>query len=231
MPGMLPVPPSPAASAAPAPLARRSFVRAIGMCAAAAGLLAMPPAARAASAAEQLRDFTSATRSARGEFTQQAVRSNGRSGEASTGSFAFSRPGRFRWEVVRPYEQLIVTDGERLHFYDKDLRQVTVRKVGDAISATPAAILFGSNDLDATFTLKEGGAADGLDWLDATPRSRESGFEKIRIGFRDGLPEAMVVLDAFGQTTRFAFRAFERNPALDPALFRFTAPKGVDVVQ
>jgi outer membrane lipoprotein carrier protein len=184
-----------------------------------------------ATAIEQLREFTAGTRSARGEFTQQSIRSNGRAGETSVGSFAFSRPGRFRWEVTRPYEQLIVTDGERLHFFDKDLRQVTVRKVGDAISATPAAILFGSNDLDGTFTLKEAGTADGLEWLEATPRARDSGFETIRIGFRGGLPEAMEVRDAFGQTTRFGFRSIERNPPLEASLFRFTAPPGVDVVQ
>ena len=130
-----------------------------------------------------------------------------------------------------PYEQLIVTDGERLHFYDKDLRQVTVRKVGDAISATPAAILFGSNDLDASFVLKDAGSVDGVEWLEAVPKQKESGFDRIRIGFRGGLPEAMEVRDAFGQTTRFAFSKIERNPVLDAGLFRFSVPKGVDVVQ
>lgn len=198
-------------------------------CAAAVALVLSGPAA--AAAIEQLREFAASTRGARGEFTQQQVRANGRGGENARGSFAFVRPGRFRWEVVAPYEQLIVTDGERLHFYDKDLKQVTVRKVGDAISATPAAILFGSNDLDARFTLKEAGVADGLEWLEATPRSTEAGFESIRIGLRAGMPEAMEVRDAFGKTTRFAFRGIERNPTLDPALFRFTAPPGVDVVQ
>ena len=194
---------------------------------AAAGL---PLPARAA-AIDQLRQFAQSTRSARGEFTQQQLRSNGRTGETSRGTFAFSRPGRFRWEVTAPFEQLIVTDGERLHFYDKDLRQVTVRRSTDAIGATPAALLFGSGDLDAAFTLKESGAADGLEWLEALPRAKDSGFERIRIGFRAGLPEAMEVRDAFGQTTRFGFSAIERNPTLDPAQFRFTAPKGVDVVQ
>jgi outer membrane lipoprotein carrier protein len=191
--------------------------------------VALPPLARTgaarASAIDQLRQFASSTQAARGEFTQQQIRSNGRAGETSRGTFAFARPGRFRWEVSAPYEQLVVTDGERLHFYDKDLRQVTVRR------ATPAALLFGSNDLDAAFTLKEAGAADGLEWLEALPRSKESGFERIRIGFRAGLPEAMEVRDAFGQTTRFAFRGIERNPSIDPSQFRFTAPKGVDVVQ
>jgi len=188
------------------------------------------PVPAVAAAIDQLREFTAATRSARGEFSQQQLRSSGRPAESS-GTFAFTRPGKFRWDVVRPYEQLIVTDGERLHFYDKDLKQVTVRKVGDAIGATPAAILFGSNDLDASFVLKEAGTVDGLEWLEATPKAKDSGFDRIRIGFRGGLPEAMEVRDAFGQTTRFAFKGIERNPSLDPGLFRFTAPAGVDIVQ
>jgi len=189
------------------------------------------PGTAAAAAIEQLREFASGTKAARGSFSQQQVRASGRSGENVSGTFAFSRPGRFRWEVALPYEQLIVTDGERLHFYDKDLKQVTVRRVGDAIAATPAAILFGSNDLDASFVLKEAGSADGLEWLEAVPKQKDSGFDRIRIGFRGGLPEAMEVRDAFGQTTRFAFRSIERNPSLDPAMFRFTPPRGVDVVQ
>lgn len=194
-------------------------------------VLAQFPSFAVASAIEQLRIFATSTSSARGEFLQQQVRTSGRSGEASSGTFAFIRPGRFRWEVLKPIEQLIVTDGERVHFYDKDLKQVTVRKVTDAVSATPAAILFGSNDLEANFTIKDLGTSDGVDWLEAVPRSKESGFDRIRIGFRTGLPVAMEVLDSFGQTTRFVFRAIDRNPKLEGALFRFTAPAGVDVVQ
>ena len=193
--------------------------------------LAAWPGLAPAGAIEQLREFATATKSARGEFSQQQVRSSGRAADTASGTFAFSRPGRFRWEVAVPYEQLIVTDGERLHFYDKDLKQVTVRKVGDAIAATPAAILFGSNDVDASFTLRESGVVEGVEWLEAIPKAKDSGFDRIRIGFRGGLPEAMEVRDAFGQTTRFAFRSIERNPSLDPAMFRFTPPRGVDIVQ
>ena len=193
--------------------------------------LAAWPGLAPAGAIEQLREFATATKSARGEFSQQQVRSSGRAADTASGTFAFSRPGRFRWEVAVPYEQLIVTDGERLHFYDKDLKQVTVRKVGDAIAATPTAILFGSNDVDASFTLRESGVVEGVEWLEAIPKAKDSGFDRIRIGFRGGLPEAMEVRDAFGQTTRFAFRSIERNPSLDPAMFRFTPPRGVDVVQ
>lgn len=202
------------------------------LCAAAAAVLwSSLPGAAVAGAIEQLKAFSTATQSARGAFTQQTQRTRGRAAETASGSFAFQRPGRFRWEVSQPDEQLIVADGTRVHFFDKELKQVTVSRMDDAIGATPAALLFGASDLEARFTLKESGAAEGLEWLEATPRQKESGFDRIRIGLRAGLPEVMEVQDAFGQTTRFGFQRLERNPTLDPALFRFTPPPGVDVVQ
>jgi outer membrane lipoprotein carrier protein len=185
-----------------------------------------------AGALEDLRAFSSGTTAARGEFVQQTLSTSGRpSGGSASGTFAFARPGKFRWEVIKPFEQLVVLDGEKVYFFDKDLRQVTVRKSSEALSATPAALLFGSTALDAAFALSDAGESEGLAWLDAVPRKRDSGFERIRIGFRAGLPVAMEVKDAFGQTTRYAFRNLERNPRLDAGLFRFTAPAGVDVIE
>ena len=198
------------------------------------GATAATPQAESApqgAALAQLQRFVSDTRSARGEFSQRTLRGAGQTAESASGTFAFARPGRFRWEVRKPYEQLMVADGERLYFFDKDLNQVTERKLADSLGASPAAILFGANDLQRSFTLTEAGERDGLAWLDALPKTKDAGFERIVIGFRDGLPEAMEVLDAFGRTTRFAFRAIERNPAIDPAAFRFVAPKGADVIR
>jgi outer membrane lipoprotein carrier protein len=205
------------------------FVTAVAAVVAAVAV-SLAPAPVRAGAIEQLREFAKTTQSARGDFTQQLLRPGARD-EVSRGVFAFARPGKFRWEVRAPYEQLIVTDGQRLYFYDADLRQVTVREVGEAISATPAAILFGTADIDASFRLAELGARDGIEWLEAIPQNAEAGFERIAIGFKDGVPQAMEVRDAFGQTTRFGFSSIERNPALDSELFRFTPPRGVDVVR
>ena len=196
-----------------------------------AAITAAETATAAGAALSQLERFVSETRSARGEFTQRTLRSAGQPGESASGAFAFARPGRFRWEVRKPFEQLMVADGERLYFFDKDLNQVTERKLAESLGASPAAILFGANDLQRSFTLREAGARDGLDWLDALPRNKDAGFERIAIGFRGGLPEAMEVLDAFGRTTRFAFSAIERNASIDPGAFRFTAPKGADVIR
>ena len=141
-------------------------------------LLALAGTARA-DALDDLRTFAKETHTAKGRFTQRVVSRNRKAAQPASGDFVFARPGKFRWTYSKPYEQVLVADGEKLSIYDKDLNQVTVRKLGDALGGTPAAILFGSNDLDRTFDLKDDGTRDGIAWLQATPKTRDTAFEKI----------------------------------------------------
>ncbi len=194
------------------------------------GTLSVAPAHAQGIAANPLREFLSSTRSASGTFTQQVLR-DGRVVESSRGRFAFVRPGRFRWEVTEPFEQLLVGDGERLYFYDKDLNQVTVRKLRDALASTPAAILFGSSDVESGFTLRALPAQDGLERVEALPRNAETGYQRIEFGFRAGLPSVMQVQDAFGRTVRFDFHDVVRDPKFAADAFGFVPPPGTDVVE
>ena len=147
----------------------------------------------------------------------------------SSGSFVFARPGKFIWNYQKPYDQLLQADGDQLYIYDKDLNQVTIKKLGNALGSSPAAILFGSNDLEKNFTLSEAGTRDGLEWLNAVPKARDTSFEQISIGLRNGVPEAMELTDNFGQTSVLKFTSFQRNPALGAQQFTFNIPKGADV--
>ena len=185
-----------------------------------------------AAALDQFKAFVSGTKSAKGEFTQQQVRksANGKATPASSGSFVFARPGKFIWNYQKPYEQLLQADGDQLYIYDKDLNQVTVKKLGNALGSSPAAILFGSNDLEKNFTLSEAGTRDGLEWLNAVPKARDTTFEQISIGLRDGIPQAMELKDTFGQTSVLKFTNFQRNPSLGAQQFKFEIPKGADVI-
>ena len=194
-----------------------------------ASALVFAPGAKAANSIEQLRAFVSETLSASGRF-QQTGASLGPD-DASSGEFAFARPGKFRWFVKEPYEQLLVADGTEVFFHDIDLNQVTVRPMTGALGATPAAILFGTGDVDERFIMTDEGEAGGLQWLSAVPKEKEAGFEQIRIGFSNSLPVAMEVLDAFNNISRFEFTELQTNPSLDEALFRFTVPEGTDVVR
>ena len=197
------------------------------MAALAAGLL-LASGAHAA-ALEQFKAFVASTKAAKGEFTQKVV-AQGSKDKLSSGSFVFARPGKFIWTYQKPYEQVLQADGEQLFIFDKDLNQVTVKKLGDALGSSPAAILFGSNDLEKNFTLSEAGSRDGLEWLKATPKAKDSSFEQIQIGLKNGTPEAMELKDNFGQTSVLSFKKFEKNPALNAASFKFVMPKGADVI-
>ena len=184
-----------------------------------------------ATALEQFKTFVSATKAARGEFVQTQVKKSETSKPTvpASGTFVFARPGKFIWTYVKPYEQLLQADGEQLYIYDKDLNQVTVKKLGDALGSSPAAILFGSNDLEKNFTLSEAPVRDGLEWLNAVPKAKDSQFQQISIGLKNGTPAAMELRDAFGQTSVLMFSKFEKNPSLGATQFKFVTPKGADV--
>ena len=191
-------------------------------------------------ALEKLRQFLATSSTLRADFSQ-IVLSNGnqsgdKSAQRSSGSMAFSRPGKFRWEIKQPYPQLLVGDGKTVWNYDPDLRQVTIQKMTSALGSTPAALLAGNGaqsdaaELEKNFTLREIEAREGLTWIEAKPKNPESGFDKLHLGFSGHELRAMELFDHFGQTTLLSFSRIEHNPALDPAQFHFTPPAGIDVI-
>jgi len=180
---------------------------------------------------ERYQAFLNETKSARAAFDQKVYGRDGKLVQESKGSFVFQRPGRFRWVYDKPADQVIVGDGQRVWIYDRQLNQVTVRKMTAALGSTPAALLAGGSGVEQAFMLSDGGEKDGLEWLDARPREREAGFERVRMGFgKDGNLLAMELTDQFGQTTRLRFSNLVRNPQVNPAEFRFEPPKGADVL-
>ena len=184
----------------------------------------------AASGQEQLRAFVTGAKSGKATFVQRVSPKGQAAAQESSGTFLFQRPGKFRWAYEKPYEQLIVGDGAKLWIYDRDLNQVIVRKLDAALGASPAALLAGDDALERNFTLTEGTKSDGLEYVDAHPKSAETGFARVRIGLRDNLPRTMELTDTFGNVTVLQFATFERNSPVDAAQFRFTPPKGADVV-
>jgi len=180
---------------------------------------------------EQLQAFHATTKSGNVAFRQVVAGKKGpQAARESTGTFAFQRPGKFRWTYQTPYEQLIVGDGEKLWIYDRDLNQVIVRNLDRALGSTPAALLAGDSTLERNFELVDAGKDGGLEYVDAKPRSPDTGFEHVRIGFADNLPRTMELKDTFGNVTMLTFSGFERNVAQDAARFRFVPPKGADVL-
>jgi outer membrane lipoprotein carrier protein len=183
-----------------------------------------------AAAIERFKSFLHEAKTARGTFEQKVYDRGGKLSQEAKGSFVFLRPGRFRWVYDKPVDQVIVGDGERVWIHDRGLNQVTVRKLTRALGSTPAALLAGSADLDKAFDFADAGAKDGVEWMEAKPRDKDAGFERIRMGFGVQGLQTMELVDNFGQTTVLRFTKLERNARVDPNEFRFEPPKGTDVL-
>lgn len=194
--------------------------------------LAFITSAAHAGGLERLQRFLDNTKTLRADFTQTVLAKNGRKPQISAGNMAVSRPGKFRWQIEQPYSQQIISDGQRVWLYDPELKQVTIRKIGQALGSSPAALLAGDGNaaLAKHFILKDAGEKNGLEWVEAVPKSTDSGFERVLLGFAGDTLKSMTLADSFGQTTVLIFAKVERNPTLAAGLFHFTPPAGADVV-
>ncbi|SFM85026.1 outer membrane lipoprotein carrier protein [Nitrosomonas nitrosa] len=184
-----------------------------------------------ASAIDSLRSFVQQAHTFKAVFSQTLLDKNLQVMQEASGTMMFERPGKFRWVYEKPYQQLIVGDGSRVWFYDQDLNQVTVRQLDLAIGSSPAALLAGSSTIERDFELTDIDVQDDMEWLEATPRAKESTFELIRMGFsKAGELREMVLRDNFGQFTLLVFTDLDANLDLSPDLFQFAPPEGADVI-
>ncbi|MBC7938484.1 MAG: outer membrane lipoprotein chaperone LolA [Chitinophagaceae bacterium] len=183
-----------------------------------------------ADAVDSLREFVRDVKTGRAAFTQTVTSADGKRNKLSSGQFEFARPDRFRFAYTKPFEQAIVADGQKVWIYDKDLNQVSSRRLAQALGSTPAALLAGGS-LEKDFSLSTQASSDGVDWALALPRARDGQFQSMRVGFRGKELAAVEIVDSFGQRSLLQFSAFVANPALPADAFRFVAPAGADVIE
>jgi outer membrane lipoprotein carrier protein len=201
----------------------------LSTCLALAAMLASPLAQ--AGARERMTAFTTGLKGLDGRFEQRVYDPDGRSTQVSTGTVKLSAPRQFRWEYLKPSPQLIVADGDQVWIYDPDLEQVTVRNQSAEEQGSPLAALIDPTELERSYKVSEGGKSGGLEWLVLSPkRSDDGAFKQARLGFGPSGLVSMEMQDALGQRTVIGFGPWSRNPKFAAATFRFTPPKGTDVV-
>lgn len=183
-----------------------------------------------ANAVDTLKAFVRDVKSGHAEFTQTVTSPDGKKKRVSKGSFDFQRPNRFRFDYAKPYEQIIVGDGQKVWLYDVDLEQVTVRPMNKAVGATPAALLAGGS-LESDFDLKAATTVDGLEWVDAKPKLKDGQFQLVRVGFKGNSLAVLEIIDSFGQQSRLEFSGYTANTPVATQRFQFMPPKGADVLE
>ena len=199
------------------------------------------------SGTEQLRQFVRNSKTAEGDFVQQQLRAPKASEpqdkglkvvRQTQGRFVFQRPGRFIWDTQKPYEQKLIADGKQLILWDKDLNQATFRPAGQALAATPAAILFGETSLDQHFDLVEGEDRLGMKWVALVPKKNPNAkngndlpYTKISVGMANGLPKALELIDGLGSVVLVTLDKIQLNVSLPANRFTFVPPAGAEVLR
>ncbi len=180
---------------------------------------------------EQLKSFLKSTKTLSADFKQISFDESGNPAQTSHGVFYLQRPGRFRWDYRKPFEQQIVSSQGKVWFYDADLEQVTIKKIDQSLGTTPALLLSGDVSLEENFTLEQQGKDAELVWIRLLPKDEQSSFKYVMIGMEDGKLGGMELSDNFGQLTRIYFSNLDTNSKLDPNVFVFNPPEGVDVFE
>ena len=193
-------------------------------------LVFITPFVAQADGISSLKNFYENTHAFRANFYQLVTDKHGRKVQEVYGQMQLKRPDKFRWDYSKPYEQQIISDGKKVWLYDAELAQVTVNPLSKALGSSPAALLAGDEALEKDFTLVNAPALNHLEWVSAVPKEKDSGFDKILLGFSENKLQEMQLLDSFGHHTKIVFSKLESDPQIDAKTFTFKAPKGVDVI-
>ncbi|HNZ57046.1 MAG TPA: outer membrane lipoprotein chaperone LolA [Methylophilaceae bacterium] len=196
-----------------------------------AGLLvAAMPTLSMAEGIDSLKKFYNSTQSISAKFHQVVTDTKGQKIQDVFGEMVIKRPNQFRWDYKKPFEQQLVSDGKQVWLYDIELAQVTTRQLSKALSASPAALLAGGEDLEKNFNLANLSREDNLDWVSALSKDADSGFSNIAIAFKGNQLQQMELVDSFGHLTKIVFTDVKPNPNINAKLFLFKVPQGVDVL-
>ena len=178
---------------------------------------------------KKLQAFLQSSKSLTADFKQVLINEAGSPYQTSYGVFYLQRPGKFRWDYLKPFQQQIVSKEGKVWFYDTDLDQVTIKNLDESVGSTPALLLSGNISLEDNFTMKDQGVDGDMQWIKLLPKNQESSFKYIVIGLNKGNLSGMELSDNFGQLTRIYFSNLLLNPPIKPTVFEFQIPKGADV--
>ena len=185
---------------------------------------------------DRLQAFFSEKGTMRAQFVQTVQGAAFAQPEQSSGILTMQRPGKFRWDYQKPYQQQIIADGKNLWIFDMDLDQVVVKPMDEALGDTPALLLSGNGSMSERFDIKEladlegNGREDNLLWVQLSPKQTDTGFQEMRLGFGKQHLRKMELVDGFGQTTSLTFSNIEKGLELPAETFHFVPPEGVDVI-
>jgi outer membrane lipoprotein carrier protein len=173
--------------------------------------------------------FLDKTQSFSAKFNQEVFDTKGELVDAGSGQLWLQRPGRLRWSYEQPWERDIVATEERIWMYDAELEQVIIRNAGDALTATPAALLVGGIAALDQYDLS-GIEASGRSDVRLKPKILRGDFTEIGLAIEADELLQLLLFDRFGQRTVIDFSSSAINEPVDPLIFEFQPPASADII-
>ncbi|MCW8956289.1 MAG: outer membrane lipoprotein chaperone LolA [Gammaproteobacteria bacterium] len=193
-------------------------------------LLLGSQASNAETGTELLQAFLQKTTTMQASFRQELHDNHGFLLQESAGQFSLQRPGKFIWDYVLPYEQKIISNGNKIWIYDSELEQVSVKKYDQVLTGAPILLLDKQKPLSEDFSVFELGKQGELFWVSLKPKTAENDFQQIKIAMAGKQLDTMKLIDNFDQTTTLVFTDLKTNLKLANDLFEFVPPSGTDIV-
>lgn len=191
---------------------------------------AFADAAETVSPASQLAALLEPVQHLKAEFTQTVLGARRELLQTAEGYVRVARPQQFKWVLLAPYPQTIVTVGDRLYIYDPDLQQVQVKVLAQALTGTPALVLLGTSaEIAAQFDVTREDA-DGAEQYSLMPKDPDAVYTQIRMTFNAKRLARIEIVDSLGQLTDVDFHNLEINGPLSKDEFEFVVPPDADLI-
>jgi outer membrane lipoprotein carrier protein len=188
----------------------------------------------AASVVARVQKYYDATKDLHARFEQE-IASPSRAPQKAGGEVWLKKPGKMRWDYVRPEKKLMVSDGGTLWVYEPEDEQAFKQSLKDNALPAQVSFLLGEGKLaqefDATFTKLDGIGADELA-LKMVPKTGTAAYRYLVfvVDNKSGQVKRTVIYDQAGGTNRLSFVDVEQNKGVDDSHFKFTPPAGTHVL-
>jgi outer membrane lipoprotein carrier protein len=176
---------------------------------------------------ERLQQWLDGTHDLQGKFEQTMISGALGTGLVESGRLYIERPGRMRWDYLKPERKIALLDAGKTTLYLEAEEEIILGRLDEASELLPE-LLTGEGRIADRFSA----SVVGANRLRLAPLGEAEPFEEVLLLLRppEFAIEAAEVLDAAGNRMEYRFSALRRNKGLARATFLFEPPAGTSVL-
>ncbi len=180
---------------------------------------------------QELGSNLAGTSSIQADVEQLILSQDGREIQALQARLIMQKPDKLNWQVIEPYEELMISDGESLWYYEPDLEQVSIQDFPEDVENNPILLL--NDDLQAiadAYEVSLGYVDEEVRQYVLLPLASSSSYERFSMTFAGQDLLQMQFETSVGQLTSFSFSNITNNADIDPTVFDFAIPQDVEII-